>query len=61
MIRIMLVDDQTIVREGLSAMLGVEDDLAIVAQAGGGSEALRLVPLFGPDVVLMDVRMPDMA
>jgi DNA-binding NarL/FixJ family response regulator len=60
LIRIMLVDDQTIVREGLSAMLGVEDDLAIVAQAGGGAEALRLVPLFDPDVVLMDVRMPDM-
>lgn len=60
MIRIMLVDDQAIVREGLSAMLGVEDDIAVVGQAGGGREALRLVPLINPDVVLMDVRMPDM-
>ncbi|MHB1318208.1 MAG: response regulator [Anaerolineae bacterium] len=60
MIRIMLVDDQTIVREGLSAMLGVEDDIAVVGQAGGGAEALRLVPLINPDVVLMDVRMPGM-
>lgn len=60
MIRIMLVDDQIIVREGLSAMLGVEDDIVVVGQAGGGAEALRLVPQMTPDVVLMDVRMPGM-
>lgn len=60
MIRIMLVDDQVIVREGLSAMLGVEDDISVVGQAGGGAEALRLVPQIKPDVILMDVRMPGM-
>lgn len=60
MIRIMLVDDQIIVREGLSAMLGVEDDIVVVGQAGGGAEALRLLPQINPDVVLMDVRMPGM-
>lgn len=60
MIRVMLVDDQAIVREGLSAMLGVEDDIAVVGQAGGGAEALHLVPQVMPDVVLLDVRMPDM-
>jgi len=59
-IRVMLVDDQAIVREGLSSMLGVEQDISVVCQAASGAEALRLVPIFGPDVVLMDVRMPDM-
>jgi DNA-binding NarL/FixJ family response regulator len=56
----MLVDDQAIVREGLTSMLGTEGDIAVVAEASGGRDAVRLVPQVHPDVVLMDVRMPDM-
>jgi DNA-binding NarL/FixJ family response regulator len=60
MIRILLVDDQAIVREGLRAMLGVEPDMEIVGEAASGREALVLVPRLRPDIVLMDVRMPDL-
>ena len=60
MIRILLVDDQAIVREGLRAMLGVEPDMEIVGEAASGREALTLVPRLRPDIVLMDVRMPDL-
>lgn len=60
MIRIVLVDDQTIVREGLRSMLSPEPDIVIVGEAGNGAEALTLVPQANPDVVLMDVRMPGM-
>ncbi len=60
MIRILLVDDQAIVREGLRAMLSLEPDMIIVGEASGGREALALVDRVQPDIVLMDVRMPDM-
>ncbi len=60
MIRILLVDDQAIVREGLRAMLGIEPDMEIVGEAASGREALVLVPRLRPDIVLMDVRMPDL-
>jgi DNA-binding NarL/FixJ family response regulator len=59
-IRIVLVDDQAIVREGLRAMLSLEPDMIIVGEASGGQEALALVARLRPDIVLMDVRMPDM-
>lgn len=60
MIRIMLVDDQAIVREGLRAMLSLEPDMVIVGEASGGREALALASKVRPDLILMDVRMPDM-
>ena len=60
MIRIVLVDDQAIVREGLRSMLSPEPDLVIVGEAENGQEALALVPGLDPDIVLMDVRMPEM-
>ncbi len=60
MIRILLVDDQAIVREGLRAMLSLEPDMAIVGEAAGGREAVTLAARVHPDIVLMDVRMPDM-
>lgn len=60
MIRIVLVDDQAIVREGLRSMLSPEPDLAVVGEAGNGHEALDLVPRLNPNIVLMDVRMPGM-
>jgi DNA-binding NarL/FixJ family response regulator len=60
MIRILLVDDQAIVRTGLRTLLEVEPDLEVVGEAGEGRSAVRRVAELVPDVVLMDIRMPDM-
>jgi two-component system NarL family response regulator len=59
-IRIALVDDHQIVREGLRASLAVEPDMEIVADARTGAEALRLARSCRPDVMLLDVRLEDM-
>ena len=58
MIRILVVDDHPVVRSGLAGMLDVEDDLTVVGEAGDGEEAIVRVAALGPDVVLMDLRMP---
>ena len=58
MIRVVLVDDQTLVRRGIRSLLELVDDVAIVAEAGDGEEALAVVRREKPDVVLLDVRMP---
>jgi len=58
-IRVMLVDDDALVRVGLRAILDAEDDLTVVAEAADGAEVPPLVARHRPDVVLMDVRMPD--
>ena len=60
MISILVVDDQTIVREGLRSMLALEPDLKVVGEAENGEQAVRLVLRWVPQVVLMDVRMPGM-
>jgi DNA-binding NarL/FixJ family response regulator len=52
------VDDQPLVRAGIAMLIGAEDDIAVVAEAADGHEALAQVRLHRPDVVLMDVRMP---
>ena len=57
-IRILLVDDQPLLRQGFRMVLSAEDDLEVVGEAGTGDEAVRMTRLLGPDVVLMDVRMP---
>jgi DNA-binding NarL/FixJ family response regulator len=57
-IRILLVDDQSLFREGLRTLLSIWDDLEVVAEAGNGEEAITAVSLHHPDVVLMDLRMP---
>ena len=59
-IRVMVVDDQTLIREGLASLLELTPDLRVVGRAAGGREALALVADLSPDVVLMDVRMPGM-
>ncbi len=59
-IRLLIVDDQPIIREGLKALLSVSDDIEVVAEANNGEEALTQVMAFFPQVVLMDIRMPIM-
>jgi DNA-binding NarL/FixJ family response regulator len=54
-----LVDDYEIVRHGLRALFAQQDDMAVVAEAGTCAEALTEVPLANPDVVVVDVRLPD--
>ncbi|NLG28004.1 MAG: response regulator transcription factor, partial [Chloroflexi bacterium] len=60
MIRILVVDDQAIVRQGLRSMLEAEVDIRVVGEADSGQQALRLVRELTPDIVLLDVRMPGM-
>ncbi len=60
MIRLLLVDDQPAVRRGLLMRLHLEPDIQIVGEASTGREALRLAQSLAPDVVLMDVEMPEM-
>ena len=58
MIRVVVADDQTVVREGLEVLLGLLDDVEVVGTSGDGDGALELVAAHDPDVVLMDLRMP---
>lgn len=60
MIKVLLVDDQGIIREGLSLILGLYDDIEIVGQASNGLEAIEFLESQSADVVLMDIRMPVM-
>ncbi|MGW0592439.1 response regulator transcription factor [Streptosporangium sp. NPDC002607] len=60
MIKIVLADDQALVRAGFRALLDAQPGMTVVAEAGDGSQALRLAAEHEPDVVLMDIRMPGM-
>jgi DNA-binding NarL/FixJ family response regulator len=57
-IRVMLADDQPLVRAGFRMLLEVEDDIEVVGEADDGEAALQLISALAPDVVLMDIRMP---
>ena len=56
---VLLVDDHPVVREGLRGMIDAEHDLTVVGEAGSGAEAIVLAESLRPDVILMDLRMPD--
>ncbi|HEX6470174.1 MAG TPA: response regulator transcription factor [Streptosporangiaceae bacterium] len=60
MIRVLVVDDQRIVRAGFAALLSAQQDIVVVGEAGDGREAVRLADRHRPDLVLMDIRMPGM-
>lgn len=59
-IRVMIVDDHNLVREGLKAVFEQGDDIEVVGEAGSGEEAIQLVDRLTPDVILMDISMPGM-
>ena len=59
-IRILIVDDHEVVRDGLSVMMEREDDFTVVGEAKNGMEAVEKAELLRPDVILMDLRMPEM-
>ncbi len=59
-IRVLLVDDQDLFREGVKVIVDAQDGMSVVGSAGDGHEAVRLVDELTPDVVLMDIRMPEL-
>ena len=61
MIRVLLADDHALLRQSLLSMLGEEPDIAVVGEAGDGESALRQCHALRPDVVLMDVSLPDIS
>ena len=60
MIRVLLADDQALVRAGFRALLDAEPDIEVVGEASDGREAIELTRVLVPDIVLMDVRMPEL-
>jgi len=60
MIRVLLVDDQPLIRSGFRALLDVEDDIEVVAEAADGNEGLALIKQHLPDIALVDIQMPVM-
>lgn len=59
-IRLLIVDDHPVVRDGLSGMFAPDPDFEVLGEAADGAEAVRLAQALGPDVILMDLRMPGM-
>jgi DNA-binding NarL/FixJ family response regulator len=59
-IRVAVVDDQALVRSGFATMLDLQDDIEVVAEAGDGAAAVEVARAHRPDVILMDIRMPEM-
>ncbi len=59
MIKVMLVDDQTLVRQGVRSLLELSDEIEVVAEAADGKQAIQMIPETDVDVVLLDLRMPE--
>jgi two-component system, NarL family, response regulator DevR len=59
MIRVFLLDDHEVVRRGLRDLLEAEDDMEVVGEAGTAADAITRIPLYKPDVAVLDVRLPD--
>ena len=60
-VRVLVVDDHPVVREGLRALLSSHDDIEVAGEAASGASAIRRAGYDSPDVVVMDVRLPDMS
>jgi DNA-binding NarL/FixJ family response regulator len=58
--RILLADDHVMIREGLRLLINREDDMDVIGEAEDGREVLRLVPKINPDIIIMDVEMPNL-
>ncbi len=58
MISVLLVDDQTLVRQGIRSLLELSDNVRVIAEAADGEQAITMIPEVSPDVVLLDMRMP---
>ena len=61
MIRVFLVDDQTLVRQGVRSLLALDESIEVIGEASDGKQAVEAIPQAKPDVVLMDMRMPVMS
>ena len=61
MIRVCLVDDQTLVRQGVRSLLELSNNIRVIAEASDGKQAVEVIPQIKPDVVLLDMRMPVMS
>ena len=59
--KVLLVDDQTLVRQGIRSLLELADDIEVIGEANDGRQAIEVIPGLKPDVVLMDMRMPVMS
>ncbi|MBT3336705.1 MAG: response regulator transcription factor [Anaerolineae bacterium] len=59
-VRVLVVDDQAVVRQGLVAILSYQEDIEVIGQAKNGFEAIHLIPELSPDVVLLDLVMPEL-
>lgn len=60
MIKVLIADDQELIRQSLQIVLGIKEDISVIGTAGDGNEVIKLVQKEKPDVILMDVRMPEM-
>ncbi|MEW5816640.1 MAG: response regulator transcription factor, partial [Spirochaetota bacterium] len=58
-IRVVIVDDHEVVRLGLKALIDSNSDMVVVSEAGTAKEALRSVELYKPDILILDIRLPD--
>jgi two-component system, NarL family, response regulator DegU len=59
-IKVLIADDHSIIRQGLKQILEMEEDIEVIAQAANGKEALKYAGMYCPDIILMDINMPEM-